>query len=121
MWESPHNRQQCRMLGKEEDDGVKKAGEDMEQEECERLKEEILKIMRENNPSETFTVYEKPDRKPDGTTVIRLEVRHRVRGQRTWVPVDNLRAEMPRRVDAWKRLLKKVQRAHGMSTKLGSN
>ena len=116
MWESPHNRQQCRMLGKEEDDGMKKAGEDMEQEECERLKENILKIMQEDSPMEKIVFGEYSDRKGDGTTQIRVEVgRYSMRGEPDFVTTN------PKRVDAWRNLLKVVQTAHGMSTSPDSN
>jgi len=101
---------------------MKKSEEEMEQEECERQKEEILSIMKDNYPMEGFTVDEQPPfRKSDGTIEYRLQLMRRDRGRKIWVPIDPLRAARPKRVVVWRRLLKVVKNAHGMGTRPNSN
>jgi len=101
---------------------MKKSRKDMEREECEQHEKEILRIMKDNYPWEGFTVDAPPPfKKSDGTIEYRLQVMRRDRGRKIWVPIDQLRAARPKRLDAWKHLLKKVRLAHGVSTRSGSN
>ena len=101
---------------------MNKSEEEMEQEECEQQEKEILGIMKDNYPLDGFTIDEQPPfKKSDGTIEYRLQVMRRDRGRKIWVPIDQLRAARPKRLDAWKHLLKQVRLAHGVSTRSGSN
>jgi hypothetical protein len=97
---------------------VKKSKEEREKAEIEKLKEEIRRIMEKNNPSYRIELQCHSHTKADGSTEFRVEVR---RSKTGWPPELVLTAAASTKVAAWRRLVKKVETAHGKTTGFGGS